>query len=211
VDWIIFGGTIVSLKDKECKTADPEYRKLFFTVKRIQSGFSRRRVKAIIRHLEDFSPYAIAVFADILFLAKEKGKRAPEVLRIIGKEGGINWWDQVDLIRGDPNIPGDFGKKNRISINNIRAALELPLLEFDKNTDIPVGPFSFEDAYGNIKHFGPEDQNGIRHVTFKVNDGKDEADYRVKILKLIVGENIVINYIHPRDYASFPVKSITLE
>jgi hypothetical protein len=210
MDWIILGGHIVSLKDKECRTTDPERKNLFFAVKRIQEKFSKRRVKTITKRLKYFCPYAIVAFAEILFLAQEKGKRAQEVLREIGKEDKNNWSRQEDFIRGDPNLPGNFGRENRTSINNIRAALGLPLLEFDKSTDIPVGPFSFEDPYGNIKHFGPRDQNGIRRITFKASNGGYKIDEPVKILKLIAGENVVVHYINQNDYASFPVKSITL-
>lgn len=200
------GGYFV-FSDEDPAIARNERRKMFDIVKRIQEGFEPEEAEAIVQFLRDFGFYAVGLIANLFFSAREKGYSVSETIDLLMPEWRQNWKDQPELILGDPNAGGEIGERNRISLNNLHVKLGIPLLEFDRENEIPKGAFISIDPQGFTREVSSADNNGIRTISFHPN--KDQKlEYKAKILKLKVGENMVVYYVDQYDFVQFPVQEI---
>lgn len=73
-----------------------------------------------------FSVNGQIAIASLFVFAREAGKTADEVLAACQTEWKKNWDFQHPELRGDPDAPGKAGLNNRISLEDIYAALGMP-------------------------------------------------------------------------------------
>ena len=198
--WPIFMG-------KKPEEMHVDQRRMFNIIKNIQNEFEPEEAQKVLNHLSIFNSLEGAeAISDVFLRARKKEVPLAKILEVFGEECDKNWCEQVSLVRGDPGAARDIGKKNRKSLYNMCKAFGIPLPKFAKTSKIPSGPFVVESVHGRFYRFGREDKKGCRLMRHSGLYSGEQGSY-VKVLKLIIGEDMVVHY-DDYGYTSFKVLSI---
>jgi len=143
--------------------------------------FSGKELNSILNFLKrDFSENGQIVIASIFINALENNKPTEEVLALCEKEWKRNWQYAHSDIKGDPDAPG-IGWQNRISLENVYAALNIPSPFKEKEPEIPQNPLVVT-THNSVYKLGKAEESGKRTVS---RDGHplDFTECKILLLK----------------------------
>lgn len=205
MDIVNLGGWPVFL-NRDPEKMHVDQKRMFNVIKNIQKEFKPEEVQKVLNHLTIFRNLEGAeAVSDVFLRARKKEVPLAEILEAFGEEHEKNWCEQVSLVRGDPSAVGDIGKKNRESLCSMCKVFGIPLPKFADVPEVPPGPFVVESVQGRFYRFGKENKDGYRFMRYSGTYSGEES--YVRVLKLIVGEDMVVHY-EDKGYTSFKALSI---
>ena len=192
MDYVGFDGQLLSM-DEDPKEMYPEQLRMYNIVKSVREAFDPEEAEEIVKYLGGFNIWTIEVIARIILSARKKGRSFHKITKAFKKELNRNWKNQpVSAFRGDPYVVDAIGRRNRRSLNNMCCALGIPLLEFPKKSSIPDGPFMVQIKSAGSHRFSKKMSNGTHRMTYVSKSLRREVTETVRVLKLVVGQNMVI-------------------
>ena len=147
----------------------------------LKKRFSGEELNSILNFLErGFSKNGQIVIASVFINALEHNKSVEEVLVECEKEWKRNWQYAHSDIKGDPDAPG-IGWQNRISLENIYAALNIPSPLKEKEPEIPLNSLVVT-THNSVYRLGKEEESGKRAIS-RDNQSLDFTECKVLLLK----------------------------
>lgn len=159
---------------------------------KMEALFTKEEVAQVEKFFDrGFPPNSQIFIASVFLMAKDR-KSVAEVLIECEKEWQRNWQYQHPDIRGDAGAPGAAGVQNRLSLENIYNALDLPHPSNVKESEIPAKAIVVTTR-NSIYRFGEANERGERTVS---RDLKPLDFSRCRIISLGVDQEMELVCLH---------------
>jgi len=171
---------------------------------RFTGHFTDKDISQIEGFLDrDFSENGQVAIGSIFLFAAESKKPVQEVLAECEREWRRNWSFQHPEIRGDVFVPGNIGRRNRMSLESIYLSLGIkcPPGQQEKEEEIPNKAITVSTR-NSVYRLGEAGQDGERTIS----RDKEQLDFtRCRIIYLQLGQSMELSCSdgpHPNWYTS---------